>query len=114
MHAHVILVPYDSGHHRRRMGLGPERIYEAGLKPLFSRMGVRFGCEEVTLDSEFSAEIGAAFELFRKLSERVGEYRQRGFFPIVLSGNCNAGVGTVSGCGSHTTGIVWFDAHGEA
>jgi arginase len=32
----------------------------------------------------------------------------------VLSGNCNASLGTVSGCGCGTTGVVWFDAHGEA
>jgi arginase len=32
----------------------------------------------------------------------------------VLSGNCNASLGTVSGCGCRTSGVVWFDAHGEA
>jgi arginase len=37
-----------------------------------------------------------------------------GRFPLVLSGNCNAALGTVSGCGPRSTGVVWFDAHGEA
>jgi arginase len=32
----------------------------------------------------------------------------------VLSGNCDASLGTVSGCGCDTTGVVWFDAHGES
>jgi arginase len=32
----------------------------------------------------------------------------------VISGNCGIALGTVSGCGAGKTGIVWFDAHGEA
>jgi arginase len=32
----------------------------------------------------------------------------------VLSGNCGIALGTVSGCGADKTGVVWFDAHGEA
>jgi arginase len=114
MHPHVILVPYDSGQHRSRMGLGPERIFEAGLKPLFSRMGMDFDCEEIALEAQFPAEIATAFLSCRKISQRVSECRERGHFPIVLSGNCNTAVGTLSGCGARDTGIVWFDAHGEA
>lgn len=114
MQVQVILVPYDSGHLRQRMGLGPQRIYEAGLRDLFSRMGAHFVCEEISLGAQYPAEISAAFELCRTLAERVRECKQGGIFPIVLSGNCNAAVGTVSGCGARETGIVWFDAHGES
>jgi len=114
MEVAVILVPYDCGYHRRRMGLGPERILEAGLRPLFGKMGIHFTAEEVVLDSEYPTEITAAFQLARKLADRVRACRAEGRFPIVLSGNCNAAVGTVSGCGPDSTGIVWFDAHGEA
>ena len=114
MHVQVILVPYDSGHLRQRMGLGPQRIYEAGLKDLFSRIGAHVVCEEISLGAQYPAEISAAFELCRKLAERVRECKQGGIFPIVLSGNCNAALGTVSGCGARDTGIVWFDAHGES
>jgi arginase len=114
MQVQVILVPYDSGHLRQRMGLGPQRIYEAGLRDLFSRMGAYFVCEEISLGARYPAEISAAFELCRRLAERVRECKKRGIFPIVLSGNCNAAVGTVSGCGAHDNGIVWFDAHGES
>jgi arginase len=113
MEVAVILVPYDCGYYRRRMGLGPERILEAGLRPLFGKMGVGYAAEEVVLDSEYPTEISAAFQLARKLADRVRACRAEGRFPIVLSGNCNAAVGTVSGCGP-ATGIVWFDAHGEA
>jgi arginase len=96
------------------MGCGPERIFEAGLKPLFSRMGIEFDSEEVAPDHPFPAEINSAFQLAEKISERVRACREAGIFPIVLSGNCNAAVGTVTGCGAEGTAIVWFDGHGEA
>jgi arginase len=114
MDAAVILVPYDCGYYRRRMGLGPERILDAGLKPLFAKMRLGFTVEEVALELAYPTEISAAFELARKLADRVRACRAEGRFPIVLSGNCNAALGTVSGCGPENTGIVWFDAHGEA
>ncbi len=96
------------------MGCGPERIFESGLKPLFSRIGVEFDSEEVAPGHPFPAEISSAFQLCGKISERVRACREEEIFPIVLSGNCNAAVGTVSGCGPENTGIVWFDGHGEA
>jgi arginase len=77
-------------------------------------MEVPFEVEEISLESAYPAEISAAFQLDRQVAERVFEARAAGEFPIVLSGNCNAAVGTVSGCGPENTGIVWFDAHGEA
>ncbi len=114
MRTQVILSPYDSGHCRKRMGLGPERIFEAGLKPLFNRLGVEFESEEVAPDHPFPAEINSAFQLAGKISGHVRACREVGIFPVVLSGNCNAAVGTVSGCGAESIGIVWFDGHGEA
>lgn len=110
----VILSPFDSGHCRKRMGCGPDRILESGLKPLFSRLGVECDVEEVALDHPFPAEINSAFRLASKISDNVRACREAGSFPIVLSGNCNAAVGTVSGCGAENSGIVWFDGHGEA
>ena len=114
MKMRVILVPYDSGHCRQRMGLGPEHLWESGLRELLTQMGVPFEVEEVSLDSAYPAEISAAFQLARQVAGRVHEARAAGAFPIVLSGNCNAAIGTVSGCGADRIGIVWFDAHGEA
>lgn len=114
MEVAVILVPYDCGYYRQRMGLGPERIFEAGLKPLFAKLGIGFCSERVALDSEYPTEISGAFQLARKVSDRVRACRTEGRFPLVVSGNCNAALGTVSGCGPRHTGIVWFDAHGEA
>jgi len=114
MNIRVILVPYDSGHCRKRMGLGPERILDQGLKKLFAKMQIQFDTVEIGLDNSHPAEISTAFELARKVSEKVSECRAEGLFPLVLSGNCNASLGTVSGCGAEKASIIWFDAHGEA
>src|SRR5581483_977907 len=114
MKVDIILVPYDSGHARKRMGLGPERIFHSGLQEVLKRHAAGFESEEISLESPYPAEISAAFELGRKVALAIRQSREGGRFPIVLSGNCNAAVGTVSGCGAHKTGIVWFDAHGEA
>lgn len=114
MRIRVILVPYDSGHFRKRMGLGPEQLLENGLKPLLSKMEVPFESEEIALESAHPAEISAAFELARKVAARVRASRTEGVFPLVLSGNCNTALGTVAGCDAGRVGIVWFDAHGEA
>ena len=112
MQVSIILVPYDCGYYRKRMGLGPAKILNTGLKHLFARKGILFATEEIILDSEYPTEISTAFQLARKVAERVRACRMHGRLPIVLSGNCNAAIGTVSGCGTQDSGIVWFDAHG--
>jgi arginase len=47
------------------------------------------------------------------LAGAVREARESGRFPVVLAGNCNTAVGTVAGLGADSTGIAWFDAHGD-
>src|SRR5215469_11042280 len=89
MQVRVILVPYDSGHCRKRMGLGPDRIFEHGVSKLLSNMEIQFDTAEIVLDSPHPAEISAAFELGRKVAHKVWQSRTEGAFPLVLSGNCN-------------------------
>src|SRR5579864_105563 len=113
MSVRVILVPYDSAYCRKRMGCGPDRVF-ASLKELLSGMKIPFDHEEIWLESVYPTEISAAFQLSGKVAGKVRECRARGLFPIVLSGNCGIALGTVSGCGAEKTGVVWFDAHGEA
>jgi arginase len=110
----VFTVPYDSGHDRFRMGCGPDRLYESGLKPLLTRLGHNFEHEEITVADSHPAEIKTAFALCRTVAERVRAKQSEGYFPIVLSGNCNIAVGAISGCGCQNTGVIWFDAHGES
>jgi len=52
--------------------------------------------------------------LSREIARRVRQLREDHWLPLVLSGNCNASLGTVSGCRDESTSVVWFDAHGEA
>jgi arginase len=110
----VLLAPYDSGRFRERMGCGPEHLMERCVKPLLTRLGHPFRAETITVPDAFTAEIRTAFVLNGLMAERVRAVRAEGRFPLVLSGNCNTAVGTISGCGWDDTDVVWFDAHGEA
>jgi arginase len=93
-------VPYDSGHYALRMGAGPARLArELGIEP-----------EEIAPSSEWRAEIGTAFELYRALAARV---RDADEFPVVLSGNCGAAIGAAAGIGTERLAVLWFDAHGD-
>ena len=83
-----------------RMGAGPERLAR--------ELGI--AAEEIKPRRTFLAEIGAAFDLYGVLSERI----QAGSgVPVVLSGNCGASVGTAAGIGMDDLAVVWFDAHGD-
>ena len=110
----ILVVSYDSGHYRERMGLGPDFL-AAAIEPLLVRLGHTVRVERITLPpNSFAAEIGSTFALSREIARRVRELRDEITLPIVLSGNCNAALGTVSGCRDSTTSVIWFDAHGEA
>src|SRR5690242_2446752 len=113
MNIRVLLVPYDSGRHRERNGLGPHHLV-AAIGPMLTRLGHQVQVDEIALGDAFSVEISTMFALSREIATRVRTSREEGWLPLVLSGNCNASIGTVSGCGSRDTTVVWFDAHGEA
>ena len=114
MDIQLLLVPYDSGNRGERMGAGPERLLEVGLERTLRESGhtVRTWIAELTPGS-WHAEIQTSFELMRMLSIAVREAQQSGDFPIVLAGNCSTAVGTIAGLGSQSTGVAWFDAHGD-
>jgi arginase len=114
MDIQLLLVPYDSGTRGARMGAGPERLLEAGLERTLRESGhsVHTKVAELSPDS-WHAEIQTSFELMRMLASAVREARETGRFPIVLAGNCNTAVGTLAGLGADSTGVAWFDAHGD-
>lgn len=111
----IIQVPYDSGHRARRMGAGPLHLAEAMLSGLRGTGSVVV----VPVESEmsFPTEIGTAFELHRSISAAVFSSIGEDALPIVLSGNCNSSLGTVSGLQQATPdepiGVIWFDGHGD-
>jgi arginase len=105
MNVQLICSPYDSGRRGERNGAGPAALSDA-LRGRAERV------EEIELTG-YLAEISVAFGVARELSARVRDCLAKGAFPIVLSGNCCASLGTISGCGCANTDVVWFDGHGE-
>jgi len=113
----VIQIPYDSGHRGARMGAGPLRIAEGGA--LDALRALDPDVKVVTLEAPpgFTTEIGSAFDLHRAGSRAVAEAARAGDLPLVLSGNCNSAIGTVSGLQAtapdEPVGVLWFDGHGD-
>ena len=113
MDIQLLAVPYDSGNRGMRMGAGPERLLDAGLERVLRGNGHTVHTRIAELTADWQAEIQTSFELMRMLSTAVREARESGRFPIVLAGNCNTAVGTLAGLGAQSTGVAWFDAHGD-
>ena len=110
----VTTVPYDSAHRGRRMGAGPTHLIARGLLDRLREAGRRVDVRELApSDDSWVAEIGTAFDLDRQLAGVVASARARGAFPLTLAGNCMTSVGTIAGLGASTTGVLWFDAHGD-
>ena len=109
----LILISYDSGHRGVRTGLGPMRLLEHGVDESLRRLGHQVNVQTVESSAALTTEVGTGFELMRGLSHAVRSSVGGGAFPIVLAGNCNSCVGTVSGVGAADLGILWFDAHGD-
>jgi len=111
---HVIAVPFDSAHRARRMGAGPPHLVACGLLDRLRESRRRVELSELAPPHEaWVAEIRTAFDLDRQLAGTVAAARTRGAFPLTLAGNCITSVGTVGGLGAGTTGVLWFDAHGD-
>jgi arginase len=96
------------------MGAGPDHLIDNGL-PEVLRYPDRSSLSWMHVLSEAAppGEVAVAFELDRLVSERVRGAVSEGEFPLVLSGNCNASVGTLAGAGPEGLGIVWFDGHAD-
>jgi arginase len=114
MNVDIIVVPYDSGRRKERMGLGPERLLRETIGPMLLDEGHEARVCELVVPDAFTAEIKNAFVLAGMIADKVRESHADGRFPLVLSGNCTAAIGTITGCGCERTGVLWFDGHGEA
>src|SRR5439155_981823 len=114
MDIQLLLVPYDSGERDWRCGAGPEHLVRAGLPAHLQRQGHIVTAIHIIEDDPAypPAEIRTAFELARRLATTVRSARTAGHFPLVLSGNCNTAVGTLSGLTPARRTTFWFDALG--
>jgi arginase len=115
MEIQLLLLPYDTARRSWRTGRGPEHLLQAGLATHLLRRGDRVAEPQFIEDDprQAAAEIRTAFELCRRLAAAVRAARVAGRFPLVLSGNCNSAVGTLSGLTPARRAIFWFDAHGD-
>jgi len=110
---HIHQVPYDSGRRSWRMGNGPEHFLRNGLDAALQSKGHAVKTTLVETEDPFPSEIKTTFELYRGLAGAVRAGCEDGSFPVVLSGNCGAAVGTLAGISGEPVGIVWLDAHGD-
>ena len=113
MKIQIITVPYDCGYKEQRQGLGPDRFFKHHIDRMLEADGHQVTISQIESQSDFTIEVMTAFELNRLLADEVRLAVEKGFFPVVLSGNCNSCLGTVAGIGPDNLGVVWFDAHGE-
>ena len=115
MHVQIIIVPYDTARRNWRSGAGPEHLLRAGLASDLADKGHTVAeIQVIERDPEQPpAEIATGFELMRKVAVAVRAAREGGRFPLVLSGNCNASVGALSGLTPARRALFWFDAHGD-
>ena len=107
----VIVVPYDSGRRGWRMGGGPLALLEHGLLDRLRGLGLDVRSRTVELAADEHGDQRAAFDLDADIQRAVQQARVERRFPLVLAGNCNSALGTVSGM--EAAGVVWFDAHGD-
>jgi arginase len=111
-----ILVPYDLGHPNVGGGAGPERLMKAGARRVMTDAGHRVrSVQRIRLTRDAGNEVGNTFSIAGSLSRQVRTVRKEGRIPIVLGGSCSSGIGVMSGLTPEgPTGLVWFDAHGDA
>jgi arginase len=96
------------------MGRGPGHLLQSGLATHIARLGHAVYVHSIEVDgSRPPAEIRTAFEIDRLVAERVRVAREEGALPVVLAGNCNTSLGTVSGLGAADVGVIWFDSHAD-
>jgi arginase len=110
----LIALPYDSGRPDERMGRGPAALLDNGLAEHLRSHHHDVEVHTVRLSETFHSE-GQALVALQNLAVPIvreaiaGERRV-----LILSGNCGpAALSAVSALDPKTTGVIWFDAHGD-
>jgi arginase len=100
------------------MGAGPQHLLDHGAAELLTSRDASVDVVVVEPTAAWRAEIGTAFDLARTVATHVHAAVAAGRFPVVLSGNCSASLGTTAGLmnGDGTSGdvgVIWLDAHAD-
>jgi arginase len=112
MRISLVTAPYYLGHEGVSVGAGPDRLLDEGAVEALEDAGHEVDVVRVVPQAGSTNEIGASFEIVRRVSDAVSRAVEDGAFPIVLSGNCLSSIGIVAGLG-RDVGIVWLDAHAD-
>lgn len=112
MRISLILVPYDAGQPRVRMGAGPEQLVRAGLQDSLVRQGHEVDVDVVEAAGTWRAEIATTFALAAAVAKRTRDAREHGRFPFLVTGNCMMTLGVVAALNAPTS-VIWLDAHGD-
>ncbi len=115
---HAILVPYDLDVLRRGSGAGPEALASHGALDGLEVSGtttiepplLRYGATAQATHA--ASEVQACIAVDAAIARAVQPVCAAGNVPIVMSGNCHACLGSLSGLGARAS-IIWFDAHGD-
>lgn len=95
------------------MGSGPLHIINNGLIKKLQSAGYIIEYEQINTPDKFATEVPLTFTLLEQIRFGVNTALENHSFPIILSGNCNAVIGTVAAHNEDSIGVVWFDAHGD-
>ncbi|MDJ0944905.1 MAG: arginase family protein [Kiloniellales bacterium] len=113
MKVRLIQAPYDTALYDTRMGRGPGRLLEGGAVERLEALGHEVSLGTVDPRPELPAEVATGFAVMRGVADEVRKARASKAFPLVLAGNCNTAVGTVSGLAPRRIAALWFDAHAD-
>jgi arginase family enzyme len=95
----LIQVPYHLGHEGVGMGAGPRHLVAAGLPEALREAGHEVEVAQVHRREAETNEVGASFEVVRRVAETVTRVVDDGSFPLALAGNCLTSLGVVAGLG---------------
>jgi arginase len=96
------------------MGRGPAHLLDAGIADSLRDEKHEVEITSVLLPEGFYSEGQALVQLQRRAAPIMQEALEKDQRVLVLSGNCGpAALSAVSALGPRTTGVVWFDAHGD-
>lgn len=107
----LIEVPFHMGLRGAGVGKGPERIIAAGADEILAYRGIPAQVQHVSLLDKSCEGLDAIVDLNRQIRTAVRHAVEQQIIPIVVSGNCNAVLGTLGGLDPWRLGIVWLDAH---
>lgn len=107
----LIEVPFHMGLREAGAGKGPVRIIASGADEILAYRGVPAQVQHVSLLDKSCEGMDAIVDTSRQVRVAVRQAVEQQIVPVVVSGNCNACLGTLGGLDSWRLGIVWLDAH---